>query len=153
VVWTAGVANNPFFAANADQFTLAKNGRVVVNEFLEAKPHLYVIGDNAVTPFGGLAQTAINDANFVAADLTRRFSSRPRVAYKPKAPISVIPVGGRWAAVQAKNWQLFGWGGWLLRRAADFVAYRDVERWPAAIRVWLADFRREDDCPVCAAER
>jgi NADH dehydrogenase len=151
VVWTAGVANNPFYAANAAAFTLAKNGKVQVNEYLEAAPHVYVIGDNAATPFSGMAQTAIYDADFVARDIWYNRTGRQRPAYLPKAPITVLPVGERWAAVQWGSVRLYGFIGFVLRRAADLIAYADIESWPKAWRVWLADSRHEDNCRVCAA--
>jgi NADH:ubiquinone reductase (H+-translocating) len=149
VVWTAGVANNPFYKANAQHFTLAKNGKVEVDEYLLAKPDVYVMGDNASTPYSGMAQTAIYDADFVGNDLMMQATGHPRHHYHPKAPISVIPVGGRWAAVQWGPVRLYGIIGWLLRRAADLIAYTDVEDLGPAIRVWLQDSRHEDKCPIC----
>ena len=149
VIWTAGVSNNPFFRNNVDHFTLAKNGRVEVNEYLEAAPHIRVIGDGANTQYTGMAQTAIYDANYVAADILRQLRGGARSKYKPKAPVSVIPVGKRWAAVQWGRLELYGFIGWILRRLADLIAYSDIESWPKAVRVWLQDARREDDCAVC----
>jgi NADH dehydrogenase len=152
VVWTAGVANNPFFKANAACFTLAKNGRVEVDEHLEARPGIHVIGDNAATPFGGMAQTAINDADFTAADLTHKHQHQNRPAYKPKQPISVIPVGEYWAAVLWGKVRIYGAVGWMLRRAADLVGYYDIESVRNAVRVWLQDNKHEDNCTICSPE-
>ncbi|HSX02252.1 MAG TPA: FAD-dependent oxidoreductase [Candidatus Saccharimonadia bacterium] len=149
VVWTAGVSNNPFFADNAAHFNLAKNHRVEVNEQLEARPHVYVIGDNANTQYAGLAQTALDNADFVVADVARKRRRVARSAYRPKAPITVIPVGTGWAAVQWGGLQLFGYVGWILRRLADLVGYADVESWPRALGVWLRDGRHEDQCAIC----
>jgi NADH dehydrogenase len=150
VVWTAGVANNSFFKNNAKEFTLAKNGRVEVDVHMEAHPQLYVIGDNASTPFGGLAQTAIADADFVASDIARKLGGQPRPAYQQKPGVSVIPVGSHWAAVQWSSLQLYGLSGWILRRLADLAAYGDIESWPKALQVWGKDHYHEDDCPLCA---
>jgi NADH dehydrogenase len=150
VVWTAGVANNSFFKDNASEFTLAKNGRVEVDVHMEARPQVYVIGDNASTPFGGLAQTAVADANFVAQDIAHKLGGQPRPAYQSKPGVSVIPVGSRWAAVQWGSLQLYGLSGWIVRRLADLVAYSDIESWPQALQVWGQDGRHEDDCPLCA---
>jgi len=150
VVWTAGVANNPFYKHNASEFSLAKNGRVEVDVHMEARPDVYVIGDNASTPFGGLAQTAVADANFVASDIARKLAGQSRPAYQSKPGVSVIPVGSRWAAVQWGSLQLYGFSGWILRRLADLVAYSDIESWMQALRVWGQDGRHEDDCPLCA---
>ncbi len=149
VVWTAGVANNPFFKTNAAHFTLSKNGHVEVDEHLQAGPNVYVLGDNAVTQYAGMAQTAIDNADFAAADLLRVVHSQPRSAYKPAAPASVIPVGEHWAVADWGVLHLNGFAGFMLRRAADLIGYADVESWSKALGVWLADGRREDDCPIC----
>jgi NADH dehydrogenase len=82
VIWTAGVTNNPLFAAHPDLFTLGKGGRVVVNQYLEASPNVYVIGDSAATTFSGMAQTALHDASLVATnpsstDRNDRFTPSP----------------------------------------------------------------------------
>ena len=149
VVWTAGVANNPFFKAHDKIFKIAKNGKVEVDKHLQAKDGIYVIGDNAATAYSGLAQTAVHDANYVASDITDRLEKHPRTSYKPQKPISVIPVGKGWAVVEWGNLKLYGYKGWILRRLGDLVAYHDIERWPKALRVWLQEPKRQDDCPVC----
>ncbi|GAC1371045.1 MAG: NAD(P)/FAD-dependent oxidoreductase [Candidatus Saccharimonadales bacterium] len=153
VVWTAGTAVNPFYYANGEHFQLAKGGRVMVSNHLEAKQGIYVIGDNAATPYSGLAQTAINDADYVALDIARVYADRPRPAYVPIPPISVIPVGERWAVAEWKGHVMYGIFGAFLRRIADLVGYADIERWPQAVKVWLDDRKVEDGCPVCGQAR
>jgi NADH dehydrogenase FAD-containing subunit len=44
-------------------------GLVAVNNRLQAKPNVYVLGDNAAAPYGGLAFSAVMNANFVAKDI------------------------------------------------------------------------------------
>lgn len=149
VVWTSGVANNPFFADNASQFELAKNGRIVVNDHMESSPHVYVIGDNADSQYAGLAETAINDGNFVARDIQRKSHGSSRPAYRQKAPASVIPVGSNWAAAKVGPFTFYGYAGWLIRRLADLIAYRDIESTSRALRVWLGETTHEDDCATC----
>jgi NADH dehydrogenase len=151
VVWTSGVANNPFFATNAKSFNLAKNGRVVVNDHMEAAENIYVIGDNAASQYGGLAETAVNDADFVASDIQRRLRGRSRPVYKQKPPSSVIPVGSGWAAAQLGPVAIYGYSGWLIRRLADLIAYRTIEPTTKALRVWLHEGRHEDDCALCGS--
>jgi NADH:ubiquinone reductase (H+-translocating) len=149
VVWTAGTANNPFFKDHQEVFTLVKPGKVQVEEHMQARPDVYVIGDNAAMPFSGLAETAINDANYVAKDIWRTFSRRPRPAYDQPKPSNVIPVGPRWASAQWKIFTFYGWPAWILRRLADLIGYADIERWPAAVRVWLKDYVHETGCRIC----
>src|SRR6185312_14555434 len=84
VVWTAGVANHPFFEKNG--FSINERHKVAVDEHLLAEPNIYVIGDNAGTPFSGMAQTALYDAMFVSRNLRRALQDKKMKQYKPKQP-------------------------------------------------------------------
>jgi NADH dehydrogenase len=148
VVWTAGMANSPFFKAN--NFTMTERGKVNVDEFLSAEPNVYVLGDNNGTQYSGMAQTAIHDAISVADNLKRAADGRQMVPYKPKRPIYVLPAGPEWAAVQWGKVLLFGKLGWALRSAADYLAYHDVEPWWEAAEQWMTEFGTEETCPTCA---
>ena len=150
VIWTAGVTNHPFFSTN--EFALTDHGKVKVDQFLQSEPDIYVIGDNADTPFSGMAQTALYDAKFLAANLKRQADGQKLRAYKPKRPIYVTPVGPRWAAVQWGQLHIYGWLGWLMRSAADWLGYHDYEPWWTASKHWIAEYQDVDTCPVCAAD-
>lgn len=151
VVWTAGATNHPFFTVN--KFDLSQNGRVKVNEHLEAEPDIFVIGDNADTPHSGMAQTAIRDGDFVAQNIKRRLAQKPLKPYQPKRPVYLTPVGPHWAAVRWSKWHLYGRLGWLARRFAEFMAYRDLEPWWKASRQWLAADNQEETCPYCSVSK
>lgn len=147
VIWTAGVANNNFFSEH--DFQLARNGRVRVDQFLQAEAGVYVIGDNADTPYGGMAQTAIYDAKFVAANLQRIASKQDPKPYNAKKPIYVLPAGPNWAAVLWGKIRIYGWLGNAMRSAADLVQYRDYLPWQLALSRWAALNDEEDFCPHC----
>lgn len=149
VIWTAGIANNPFFKDN--NFTLAPNGKVQVDKLLQAWPGIFVIGDNADTPYSGMAQTALYDAHFVAENLHRHANKQRPYAYKAKRPIYVTPVGPRWAAVVWGQVQIYGWLGWVLRQAADWLGYKDVSPWWKATDLLISTNENEDNCKVCTA--
>lgn len=148
VVWTAGMANNPFFETN--NFTVDKRHKVVVDAHLQAEDNIYVIGDNAGTPFSGMAQTALRDAEFVARDIEKQVAGEKREAYKPKKPISIIPAGPEWAAVEWGKFHFAGKRGWLLREAADLVGFHDLEPWWKAAEQWATELGTEESCGVCA---
>lgn len=150
VIWTAGVSNNTFFA-NQD-FQLAKNGKVRVDQFLQSEMGIYVIGDNADTPYSGMAQTALNDAKFVSANLKRLANKEDPKPYTAKKPVYVFPVGHRWAAVLWGKVRLYGKKGWILRSLADLIAYHDYEPWQIANRRWAAENDSEENCTFCADE-
>jgi NADH dehydrogenase len=150
VVWTAGMSSSPFLQEN--NFTL-EHGKIVVDEFLRAKnepdENIYVIGDNALTEYSGMAQTALHDAVFLADNLRRLAEGHVPKVYRPKRPIYVYPAGEHWAAVLWSGVRIYGWLGWALREAADWVGYHDVEPWWKASKIFLAEAEGEDSCPLC----
>ncbi len=150
VVWTAGVANNPFFKDNS--FTIGERGKVTVDEFLQAEPGIYVIGDNAGTPNSGLALTAVRDAGFVAHNIERGLAGKAPLPYKAKPSVTVVPVGEHWAVVEMFGHHLTGFAGGVLRSMADLVAFHDIESWPKASGQWLKAMSKSDNgiCDVCA---
>ncbi len=153
VVWTAGTSNSPFFKAN--DFVLNERGKVVVDGSLRSEENIYVLGDNAATQFSGLAQIAVRDGIFAAEDIGRRLKGKTPKVYAPVAPITVIPVGTHWAAVDWKTKSLDGLVGWWLRAAADWIAFKDLEPWWKATRQWMNEFGDdvETDCPICSGQK
>lgn len=149
VAWTAGVTNHPFLSAN--KFEMTDHGKAKVNEFLQAEPNVYVIGDNADTPFSGMAQTALHDAAFVAANLEREANGKRMNAYKAKTPVYVTPVGPGWAAVLWNKTHFYGRLGWMLRSAADYRGFKDYEPWWTAGKHWAAEYQEDDNCQICAS--
>lgn len=147
VIWTAGVTNHPFLKNS--RFALDEHGKVIVNEYLESEPSIFVIGDNAATTYSGMAQTALYDASFVSHNLKLLTRGKRLERYKPKKPVYVTPVGPKWAAVQYRQIHIYGWLGWFMRSAADFLGYHDYEPWWRASKHWLAESQYELDCPVC----
>jgi NADH dehydrogenase len=141
VIWTSGVANNPFFKANETQFELSKNGKVVVDKYLRSSPGVYVIGDNAFTQFSGLAQTALRDAIFVSHNLLKGTKKK----YVAKMPPVVVPVGENWAIFEYKKIRLSGSSASVIRSAADYVGYSDILPFGQALGVWRAQKVKEDD--------
>jgi NADH:ubiquinone reductase (H+-translocating) len=148
VIWTAGVTNHPFF--NENKFVVMGRGKVAVDVYLQAEPDIFVIGDNANTPYSGLAQTALRDGTFVARNLRRRADGKQFKSYVAKQPITVIPAGPRWAAVIWGKVRMYGWLGWFLREAADLIGFHDLEPWSRATKQWYSEFSVDDDCNVCA---
>ncbi len=149
VAWTAGIANNPLFEANPGLFKLGKGRRVVVDGQLAAAPNIYVIGDSADTPYSGMAQTAIDHADTVTANLISKTDQQPSRPYQPKPPISAIPVGPRWAAVIWNNKQFYGYPGWLIRRWLDYRLFRKFLPLPRALSELRQGSHLTESCPVC----
>lgn len=126
VIWTSGVANHPFFEKNSKWFKTAPNHKITVDEHFMAYKDIYVIGDNADTPYSGLAQIAIRNADELSRNLIRRANGKPMKKYSQSTPAVVIPIGRWWAAFEWKWLRFYGWPAWIVRMAADFVGYRDI---------------------------
>jgi NADH dehydrogenase len=148
VIWTAGMATNPFFKAN--DFIMSDHGKVVVNDYLQAEDNIYVIGDDAATAYSGMAQTAIHDGEFVARNLIRGASGKKPRKYIAKQPITIIPAGPKWAAVQWGSHIIYGRLGWWLREAADLKAFKSFEPLQKASRQFITEFGSQEDCPQCS---
>lgn len=153
VVWTSGVANHPFFAQHGAHFQLSPNGRVIVDAHMMSGPATYVIGDNAATPHGGLAQTALHDAHYVGRDILRDHRHQARPAYTAYAPPVVIPVGKNWALLEWGTLRISGFLGHVLRRAADLIGHRDILPLGLALRAWRGEHASDDDCAICQKNR
>lgn len=147
VIWTAGVSNHPFFTEQA--FQLAKNGKVRVDQYLQSEIGIYVVGDNADTPYSGMAQTALHDGKYIADNLKRLADKQDPVPYQAKKPIYVLPAGHKWAAVLWGKLRIYGRLGWMLRSLADLIAYHDYEPWRLASKRWMAEDDNEELCPIC----
>jgi NADH dehydrogenase len=149
VIWTSGVANNPFFKDNG--FTLTERGKVHVDEYLCAEPQIFVIGDNNDTQYSGMAQTALYDAEFLSENLVRLVKNEKLKPYKAKMPVTVVPVGSSWAAVEWGKLRFAGRSGWLMRAAADWIGFHDVEPVWQATEQWFTSFGSQEKCDTCKA--
>lgn len=148
VVWTAGTTNNPFFKNNG--FALNERGKVKVDEYMQAEPDIFIVGDNADTKYSGMAQTALYDGDYVANNLKRNAEGKLMHRYEPKEPIYVIPAGEHWAAVLWGKVQIYGFPGWVLRSLADLRGFSDYQPWWKAGAQWMTSFEGEEECPECA---
>jgi NADH:ubiquinone reductase (H+-translocating) len=138
VIWTSGVTNAPFFKANAGQLPLNERGKVIVDAHMMAAPNVYVIGDNANTPYAGLAQTALHDAIFVAKHLKGN-----QAPYKVKLPPCVVPIGDNWALFEWGRLRFYGWPAAIMRSLADVIGYHDVLPIGWAMKAWRAQSKRQ----------
>lgn len=153
VVWTSGVSNHPFFERHSDAFKLAPNKKVIVDDYMQINDHSYVIGDNAATPYSGLAQTALHDAIYVARDIIYRVSGKQRPPYKVVKPPVVVPVGDRWAILEWNAIMVADYIGHIVRRLADLIGYSDMLPLGMAFRSWQSETRREYGCQTCQEYR
>ncbi len=152
VIWTSGVANAPFYKDNAAAFELDKRGHVVVDAYMAAAKDVYVIGDNAATPYAGLAQTALHDGIFVARNLKRELHGMKPHTYKAVMPATVVPIGKNWGIFEWGKLKFSGWPAAIMRELADIVGYHDLLPLGQAIGTWRAGMQPQLQIPDVIAE-
>ena len=139
IIWTAGVTNNPFFGNHPDVFTLTRpGGQVVVDDYLCAAPNIYVLGDNAATKNGGVAWTALHNAEYIADHLARQLTARPLHPYKPKYFPQSFPIGDNWAYSEWRGMYADGSLGYFARRMIEYRSYRALLSRTLAMAAWKA---------------
>ncbi len=144
-VWTSGVANNPFYVVNRDQFVIAHNGRVQVNPFLEATDHVYVIGDNSSADRWHMATPAFRQARHVAKNIARLATNRDQVAYRSRTNPLSLPVGSHWGYVEWFGVYISGRTGAWLRRRIELHGYLQLMPKKIALPIWRAHYLDEVD--------
>lgn len=150
VIWTAGVNNSPFYRANSSEFNLSARGKVIVDDHLRVDNSVYVIGDNADTPYSGLGLTAVHNAHYVGKDIKQRLKGgKKTLPYKPLTPAIVLPVGSRWGVFQYRKLILWGLPAAILRSLADLIAYHDIIGPYKAFGIWIRSDSREEICTIC----
>ena len=112
---------------------------------MQAHEGIYVIGDNAAQPYAGLAQIAVRDADALVKNLMRKAKGKKAKKYVQHLPVTAIPVGRNWAVVEWRFIRIFGLLGGLIRRAADFIGYRDVMPMNTSLKAWHAAQVYEND--------
>ncbi len=137
IVWTAGSRVVDFYANHPEVFTL-EHGKVKVDSFLRPIGHkdIFVIGDNALTKYSGMAQTAIHDAKFVARNFIALTKGQPHKLYRSRKPIYVVTIGPNWAVVQSGDKVVSGKAGWRVRRKADLWIFQNFEPYKKAVKTW-----------------
>jgi NADH:ubiquinone reductase (H+-translocating) len=136
ILYAAGRQVHRFFTDNHALFSLASNNRVVVNDFLQVSPGIFVIGDAANTPYAGTIQTALHNAVYTALAIENDIKGKTTPAYLPKSPIIIVPIGNRWALVHSSNSVKSGYAGWLQRKKADAVVTKNFSQYAQIIRHW-----------------
>ncbi len=83
-----------------------------------------------------MAQTALHDANFVTKNLRAKQMDQKQAAYRPRRPVYVVTAGQKWAIVQDNTRLISGYRGWLARRRADLVIFKNFQPYKLAIKTW-----------------
>lgn len=135
-IWTSGLMNNPFFTQHQHYFKLSSNGHVEVNQYLEACPGIYVIGDNNNVKYSGMAWPAIHQGTFVAKHLGRKLRGHTLRPFHPHQPPIAVPVGENWGYVEWYGIYISGRIGYIVRRLMELYGYCMLLPLKKALMVW-----------------
>lgn len=127
VIWTAGTKISTAFTA-IPNVVLTDRKRVQVSPTLTLPndESVYIIGDGSGTPYSGLAQTAIDQGQYVGHAIAKRLRDKPVAPYRPKQGVFVIPVAKRWAILNYKQLVISGYAAYIIRIIVDVRYFLSV---------------------------
>jgi NADH dehydrogenase len=120
IIWTAGTKiSTTFNTIPGIAITDRKRIQVTDTLTLPTDDSIYIAGDGSGTPYSGLAQTAIDQGEYVSSAIAARIQGKSVPAYVPKEGVFVIPVGKGWAILNKKNFVVSGAAAWFIRIIVD----------------------------------
>lgn len=132
VVWTAGV--KPALPAFDEEVPRARDGRLLVNKFLqlEGHPEIFVVGDAGAFEQDGqmlpaLAQVAEKEARAVAKNIAQIAANRPLRKFKYRHSGTLLSLGQWMAAAEIKGFFFSGRLAWWIWRTVylfKFISLR-----------------------------
>ena len=151
VIWVAGV--KPVAAVGTLPLNKAKDGRIVVNQYLEVpeSPGVYVLGDcayllqeNGSEPYPPTHQVAARQGPACARNIVRTMRGQDQHAFRYKFKGQVIYMGRNLVLAQLGNRVFDGFAAALLRRIYYlwvFISYlglpTEFKRKLGALRDWI----------------
>jgi NADH dehydrogenase FAD-containing subunit len=149
VVWASGSQNNPFFTQHPHDYERDGDGRIIVNQYLETSESVHVLGDNAAVAYAGHAQTALNEAIYIADHLKRKTTGQGLKGYHPR-PIAIsVPIGEKWAYVEKYGVYADGKTGFYIHRLSELRRLMQLLPRNQAMSAWHAENVHDSDCDLC----
>lgn len=120
IVW-AGNINQNTLVSRYENLLKQKDGKVLVDKYMSAvnAPEIIVIGDAAATPYSGVIQTAIYDAEYASELIKSRVNKKSPKEYVPRQPEIVATLGKGWSLYISKNKAHSGKKGWRRRHKPE----------------------------------
>lgn len=133
LIWTAGIQGN----------SLTNQIRLTANTFLQidSLQNIFGAGDNILSPVVATAQSAIDQGEIVAKNILRNINKKTLLAYKPRQPFFVIPLGSKYAIADLKIIILQGWSAWLLKYLISLKYFLSILPPKKALTLWFSGFK------------
>lgn len=142
-IWSGGI--QPAAAIKNFGLPLDERGRIMVNEFLEAHPRIFAVGDCAsfIHPktkksLPANVPVAEAEARLAAQNIVEQISGGERRSFRPlKSYPYILAVGGKYALTDLIIFKGFGFLGWFLKQLAELRYLLFILPWRKAIKMWL----------------
>ncbi len=139
LIWTAGVT--PVEIIQNSAFKL-KNGKIIVNEFLEIPNHpgIFAIGDcsqfdsKTNNKFPPTAQLAEAHAKLTAYNIKQIIENKEKKKFEYRWKGQSAVIGKRYGIAEAMGMKITGFWAWLLWRNYYLTKMPNIEK---RVRVWL----------------
>jgi NADH dehydrogenase len=134
VVWAAGVRSSPLGRSLGVE--LDRAGRVLINRDLSipGHPEVFVVGDMASLadprgrPFPGVAQVAMQQGAWAAANIQRRIASQPTRPFRYRDLGNMATIGRNSAVADIRGLRLTGfvaWLAWAVVHILNLIGFRN----------------------------
>lgn len=149
ILWGGGV-RGPSVFSKIKGLELDGRGKIAVDGFLQAKSlrKVFAIGDNAIfideettNPAPATAFIAEQQADVVAANISRAMTGQPLSKYKVSIPGYVISCGGKYAVARIFGVTFSGFFGWAVKKLIDLRYFFSILTPKEAISIWLRELR------------
>ncbi len=140
VIWTAGTKISTVFAIIPGVvMTEKKRVQVTPKLTLPTDDTIYIAGDGTGTPYSGLAQTAIDQGQYLATAISNRIHGIAVADYMPKQGTFVIPVGKYWAILNHKTLVVSGLLAFIIRFIVDAKYFMSITSFSHVITMLKKD--------------
>lgn len=142
LIWTAGIQAN-FLIKSISNLPLTNKSCLIVNEYLQIShfKNIFGAGDNILCPIIATAQSAIDHGKIVAKNILRDINKESLIAYQPRQPFFVIPLGSKYAVADLKIIILKGWLAWLLKYLVSLKYFLSILPIKKALTLWFLGFK------------
>lgn len=142
LVWSGGVG--PAAILKNFNIPLDPKGRIAVNQFLEASPRIYAVGDCASftnpetgKPVPGNVPVAEQEARLAAKNILADILGGAKKPFRPFANYPfILAVGGKYAVTDFVIIKFFGFLGWAAKQIVELRYLLFILPWQKAFRMW-----------------
>lgn len=136
-LWVNGFTSNLFYVEHPRFFQVDEYGFVDVDPYLEAYPHIYVIGQNIAVRGAMTGKGTLDMADFIVDHLLRVSTGEHPLPYRPTSSITSIITDSRWAYIECFGVYITGRLGRSFASRLENVNIRKIMS-PTVAKIFVA---------------